>query len=532
MPSTLRTSAARAPVMVLGAAATLVTLALAYRSRNWPLIHVPAQMHYLAWLFTEGAVPYRDVFDMNVPGSYLIHIALWNMFGESNAAFRAFDLCWLAATCIAVHVYARRVADVWSATAGAALFAIYHLADGASQAGERDFLLTVFLVVGMHAVARYVESGGSTSWLWRAGLALGAAVAIKPPPVLMLLAGAAAAALGARRIGRSSVRAFALVLAAGAVLPVLSFVWLWSQGGLAAFVDVYANYVVPLYRHVGRGSTAAAFSFSFYHLVPLLEFGLRTAREVRLASAMVICGTILAAMWLACRERFTLRHGLTMVGLAYGVINFVGQGKIWPYHMYPWVVFFCIAISMMLTSGIRTAHPFGARAYAALVTAVYALLVVGLTVRAVKGTEGLTTHNDIDAVNDLRHVEAIARDLKALVKPGDTVQQMDPHHMAIHSLLKARMREPSRFIYEFHFFHDVEDLRIQALRTEFMSALRSQPPAAMVMTPPDHRWLVGFPELSSFIEGGYAVAIDRNDYRIYLKRDKSNTLSRSFTLDR
>jgi hypothetical protein len=233
-------------------------------------------------------------------------------------------------------------------------------------------------------------------------------------------------------------------------------------------------------------------------------------------------------MWLVLRERLTLRHGLAIVGLAYGVINFVGQGKIWPYHMYPWVVFFCITISMVLTSSLRSARPVGARTHAALVTAVYAFLVVGLTVRAVKGTAGLTTHNDIDAVNDLRHVEAIARDLKALVKPGDTVQQMDPHHMAIHSLLMDRMREPSRFIYEFHFFHDVEDPRIQALRSEFISALRSQPPAAMVMTPPGHPWLVGFPDLSAFIADGYTVAIDRDDYQIYLRKDRNNILSRSF----
>ena len=40
--------------------------------------------------------------------------------------------------------------------------------------------------------------------------------------------------------------------------------------------------------------------------------------------------------------------------------------------------------------------------------------------------------------------------------PGDTVQVLDTTAGGIHALLRLGVRQPTRFIYDFHFFHDVE----------------------------------------------------------------------------
>ena len=55
-------------------------------------------MHYIAWLIAQGAVPYRDAFDMNLPGVYLLHLAVLQVGGPGDLAWRLFDLGWLAAT--------------------------------------------------------------------------------------------------------------------------------------------------------------------------------------------------------------------------------------------------------------------------------------------------------------------------------------------------------------------------------------------------------------------------------------------------
>src|ERR671922_2169246 len=99
---------------------------LAWRSLTWPLIHDVPLMHYVAWRIGEGATPYRDLFDMNQPGTYLIHLAVLRTLGGGDLAWRVFDLGWLAATAAAIAVFAAPWGAL-AAGAGAVLFATYHL---------------------------------------------------------------------------------------------------------------------------------------------------------------------------------------------------------------------------------------------------------------------------------------------------------------------------------------------------------------------------------------------------------------------
>ena len=80
------------------AASALLAGALAARSLGWPLIHDAPLFHYVAWLMGQGLVPYRDIFDMNLPGVYLLHWAVLATVGAGDLAWRLVDLGWLAAT--------------------------------------------------------------------------------------------------------------------------------------------------------------------------------------------------------------------------------------------------------------------------------------------------------------------------------------------------------------------------------------------------------------------------------------------------
>jgi hypothetical protein len=162
------------------AASALLLGALAWRSRDWPLVHDAPLMHYVAWLIAGGATPYRDVFDMNLPGAYLLHGAVLATAGPGDLAWRLFDLGWLAVTAGLVFAYGARLADRWAGLAGALLFALYHVAGGAWRVGQRDFLLCLFLLAGAHGTARFVERGGGRAPLFWAGLCLGAGVTLKP----------------------------------------------------------------------------------------------------------------------------------------------------------------------------------------------------------------------------------------------------------------------------------------------------------------------------------------------------------------
>src|SRR5262249_44828890 len=165
-------------------------------------IHDAAIMHYIAWLIAQGATPYRDVFDMNMPGAYLVHWLVVSIGSTGDLVWRLFDLGWLLAVSGLLFLYCRPLGTSAAAVA-AFLFALYHLSGGAWRVGQRDFFLCLFLLIGALGVAWSLEHDGALGPLVAAGLALGAGITIKPQSGLYWVACAAVAARAAWRGRRS-----------------------------------------------------------------------------------------------------------------------------------------------------------------------------------------------------------------------------------------------------------------------------------------------------------------------------------------
>jgi len=489
---------------LISAASALLLAYLIWGSRAWPLIHDAPLMHYIAWLIGQGAVPYRDAFDMNLPGAYLLHLAVLRVGGSGDLPWRLFDLGWLVGICGFLAAYCRHIGDGWSAAAGALLFGLYHLSGGAWHAGQRDFLLCLFLLLGAWGVARGTERGASGALLW-GGLALGAAMTLKPHAALYWMLCAAIAARD-RSIALSAWRAAGLVIAAGLVVPGAVFGWLAWRGGLGSFLGVYTGYVVPLYSRIGRASP--------WQAIEGHAFG-------RPLVLLLVALALLALVTPPLRR--PAYKGLALVGALYGLAHFVLQGKGWEYQLYPLVLFCCALAPAAVLSWRGTDWPrildlFGARRLVALV--VWALLVVVL---GAKGVEAL------DApwiAEKARRVAAITRDLGRLVPPGAPVQVMDTTAGGVHALLRLESRQPTRFIYDFHFFHDVGDPRIEALRAELLTSLAAGRAAAVVILEdswpvPGYGRLDTFPRLRRTLDESYTVAVEGTGYRIYAKRSDS-----------
>jgi hypothetical protein len=123
-------------------------------------------------------------------------------------------------------------------------------------------------------------------------------------------------------------------------------------------------------------------------------------------------------------------------------------------------------------------------------------------------------------------VAALTRDLTVLVPAGETVQVLDTTAGGIHALLRLGLRQPTRFVYDFHFFRDVDDPRIRALRAELVAGLAARPPAAVVVLEeswpePGYERLAAFPELARALERAFPLAVIGPGYRIHAKRSHS-----------
>jgi hypothetical protein len=123
-------------------------------------------------------------------------------------------------------------------------------------------------------------------------------------------------------------------------------------------------------------------------------------------------------------------------------------------------------------------------------------------------------------------VDALTRDLAPLVSPGATVQVLDTTSGGVHALLRLGLRQPTRFLYDFHFFHHPDDPRIRALRAELVAGLTAGRPAAVVVL--EESWpglgydrLATFPELVELLERSFTLAVTGPGYRIHAQRRDS-----------
>ncbi len=439
---------------------------LAWRSRGWPLIHDAPLMHYIAWRIGEGAVPYRDLFDMNFPGVYVLHLVALKLFGSSDAGWRAFDLAWLAATSLAAAALAAPCGRLAAAGAGL-FFAVYHLASGAWQTGQRDFLLCPFLLLAALGVARWSENPTSRVSLVWGGLALGAGITVKPHAGLFAGALLVLVAIVARRAGafgteltaddsttlRPPARAVGpvAVFAAAIIAPSLAVVaWLAVAGALPAWYEIVVGYLMPLYSRLGR---PAHWTFYRWHVwIPI-------AAGVALSVASALAG-----------RRFGGRHASVTLGLGYGVAHFFGQGKGWEYHLYPLAAFASVALfaemQRLLEAGRVAAAPLAACVVAA-----------GIML----GLKGVEAADASWIAGKERRVSSIVAALDGRIGPGDFVQVLDTTEAGVHALLRLHAVEPTRFIYDFHFYHDRQTRTVQRLREEFLAAFDARPPKFVVL---------------------------------------------------
>jgi hypothetical protein len=121
-------------------------------------------------------------------------------------------------------------------------------------------------------------------------------------------------------------------------------------------------------------------------------------------------------------------------------------------------------------------------------------------------------------------VRAVEADLRAQLAPSDTVQILDTTEGGIHALFRLGVREPTRFLYDFHFFHDEGTAVVRGLRDEFIRDLDRHPPRVIVLF--ERGWPAGgyerverFPALAERLRARYQPPITRAGYRLYAKRN-------------
>ena len=467
------------------------TLLLILWSRHWPLVGDAALIHYIGFLIERGWAPYRQLGDMNMPGSFLIEMTAMHVFGGGAAGWRAFDLTLLGVAGGAFFVVTRRAG--WFAGAFAAgLFALVHGRDGLAEGGQRDLTMGVLLVASTALLMTGVRR--RTWWAFVAfGIMAGVALTIKPTALPLSLTQLAIAWWALRRSDASAANRKTL-LACMAMLagPAAALVFLVREHAVAAFLHGLRT-IVPYYASLGH----RPFGFLLLHSVsPLLPL-------------VIAWGLVLALG----RQPWSWERAMLACGVLFGLVSYVVQARGLPYYRYPLLAFLLPLMAFDFTCALKWAHTSVTteRRWAGL-AAVAALCIGGLFLGP---QSALLAHRYRWWETDF--IDSLETNLNRLGGPrlSGHIQCVDSISGCGATLYRMRLEPASGVLSDFLLFGPDDVPVILETRQAFSSAVYEQPPDVLVVSswlhmdgPGDYQKLARWPEFSLFLASHYQLDTD------------------------
>lgn len=487
-------------------AAGLAALLCAAFSLKWRMVHDLPIMLYMATLMAEAhLVPYRDFFDMNLPGTYWVLEGFVRPFGCSDVSVRLFDLTWFSGVLIFTFQSLKRWGNL-AALLAVCLVALRYFSGTWWFTLQREYLALLPLSAALALSARPQPVN---AW---SGLLMGALLSglflIKPQLVLF---GAPVVGYSVWTCaGRDRPMRFVLSAVLGFSVPVACCIfWLAEHNAWKPFVDLATQYW-PLYVQMDGAHE--------------VQSGLRRLSGVmRGAGALLTSGysALALAGLIVGRYRGVVsraQFGFWLAMLAVAVLIPCLSGQFWGYHKLPFYYLALCATSVSFadsdkeSDGQRVSSWFGI-ACGVVLAVVWISLAVPRSIREAVGPGAVAT--DKHGVPD-----RFAAFLKEHARAGDRVQPLDWTGGSIHGMLMAGARPATRFLYTFHFYHHVNSAFIHQIRGEFIRELRAARPRFLLEAvdgphPCGEGTSETFLELEQWKDAFYHIVESGSGYRIW-----------------
>jgi len=498
---------------------TLVCLAQAAASLRWRIEHDSPLLLYMSLLMDRfGYVPYRDFFDMNMPGAYWMNLLIGRLAGYQDLGYRMVDLSILAVIMGCTWLWMRSFSRL-AAWASAILFGCLYTLWGPLVALQREYLLLLPISLGL---AIY-QATGWKSWVRRLALGLGFGIAatIKPQAAIGLLpflvfelqeSRSQGKPFGFRNLRFYEPERFSgwLPIGLGFIIPLgVAGLYLWRENALRSFLDIALNYW-PLYNQLSGDQVLLSGGERLRYLV---ERAL-TLRDYPIWLAPALLG-LFNSQFLVPLDASQKRKARLLFWLAvcYALYPLAG-GTFWIYHWIPFG-YFILQLSSLCVLELPATLPWLERNFAAL-----ALL---FTMLVALNFPNLGKRLETPPPPRNGRVDLVAGYLEQHLQPGDRVQPLDwTGGGAVQAMLIARAQVATRFVNDFHFYHHLSEPYIQDLRKEFVGDLKAAPPRFIISySNGDKPWVRGedttreFNSLKRFIEANYRVMLEEDGITIY-----------------
>lgn len=510
---------------------TLVFLLLFFYSLTSGMYYDQGFMTYVAYLINEhDFVPYRDIFEFNMPVSYLFHMAMGKLLGYTDIAFRITHVMVLAILLGIMWLLQRPQGRIY-AFASCIIFGIFYMGRGGALLLQRDMLGIIPIGIAVLINYRLQFNNRENLQYTLTGLLFAISFLIKPHmiiglPVLMMYQfarGESPVSLSKKTI-ISKLWPLCLFTLLGFSVPVLmAVIWLWSIDALPSFLELFTSFV-PVYGKISAGLTpieeGGKLEFLIRHLTHYLS--LQYGNLLLLA----IFGIYLLHAGLKERSKKIFLYFLIALTLAYIVYVAVG-GKFWDYHWLPFQYFVSMSVVYCLFSTDYQSN-FNGKHVMQL-----ALLLSFLFVFTIKPAYKSYTQfghdpaplegKDIEIEAYYSTIEEMKSYLGRHMKADDTVQPLDwIVGGVVHGMLELKAVPATRHITDFQFYFDIKNPYIQQLRVDFIDQLERKKPKFIIKSYTCELILEkythgDFPELEKLIEEHYTLARGNEYFNIFIR---------------
>jgi hypothetical protein len=455
---------------------------------------------FIANRLLQGDVPYRDIFDFNFPGIYLLHMLCITIYGKSDQGFFLFDLSMLYIGCCLLASFTWKHSKILSLLL-VALWIYFYAHSYVNYRGQRDLFMVPFLAGGF-AIFFHRLGEKNIFWFFLAGALMGAAFSIKPTPILLFAMLPLWMLWAYRHDRRFAFRAIAS-FCAGVAAPLLAIMaWLFFSGGLADFYEIVTQFL-PAYRD----SWARFIKESLAYVLP----------------AGMICAFLLMCFF---RKHFSRENSLLIIAFLFGLFHLYIQHKGWGYHRSVTLAFTLLIMAWTLIR-IRASMPATAYAVICISTALFtqAWFKTDVTFDEASWSK-LVRHDSLQSMDDAVNaaIDALPEQLRrnALTPEGKNVQFFA---RAREELFKAayvyNWRPPLRHVYILAFDASIRNSYTNQLREQFIEDMMSKAPPVIVagkMSNPIIGIMRRDEKLAPFMREHYRLFRDNPSYSIYIRK--------------
>lgn len=471
-------------------------------------------MLYIAFLMDRfHYIPYRDIFDMNMPGAYFTYYLIGRLFGYTDIGIRCAEMLILLLVLGINGLWLKNISKI-VAWCGSVLWGLLYLSFGPGISLQRESIILLPVMIAI-----YIYSKGSDNRILLryglTGLFFGIASTIKPPAAIGLLFILFLEFSGNKKDFknnyswlRKNIMGVLVPITAGFLIPVLfMFLYLWFSETIVPFFDIVFNYW-PLYTHLtGNHVTISGGARILYLIKNYIHLG---SFRIWLIPFITSLYTILFLIKPDNRQKKQIR---LMIGLVFCYSLYpIFSGQFWDYHWILFLFFIVQVSSLCLIDQLGSPHII--KKWLPTTVFIAFVFIIFISISPISLINPPSPKNGrVDEINSF---------LMDHKHPGDKVQPLDWTGGAIHAMLISNTQISTPFIYDFHFYHHISSPYIKNLRNKFISEMKETKPRFLIKIFDENKpWVSGsdtsreFLELDELLDNDYEVILNGNGYLIY-----------------